>query len=108
MSFFKNEMYVEISAARIYKGFKPDTWPAQILEEHKVNDLCNINGQRGEKTKTSSGIWKRIHKDEGVTQIRAALATTSSNIKGVSVITARDNVSVSMDEVRKLRAWKIT
>lgn len=56
----------------------------------------------GTQTKTYE-ICKRIHKDGGVTQIRAALVTTSSNIKGVSVITARDNVSVSMDEVRKLR-----
>lgn len=41
-------------------------------------------------------------KSGGVTQIRATLATTPSDIKGVSVITARDNVSDSMVQLREL------
>lgn len=53
------------------------------------------------KQKARSEIWKHT-KGEGVTQIRAALATTPSDIKGVSVITARDKVSDSMVQLSEL------
>lgn len=65
----------------------------------KVNDSPRSCGEIANKNLAAK--YGNIQ-GEGVTQIRAALATTPSDIKGVSVITACDNVSDSMVQLREL------